>query len=131
MGSSRARRSSRFAIWTARSDPTSSVSVPICEQSNGDKVNPFNPESYRVTAVNYHAHLLGSEMYTTLLSEETETNLDAMHQQIPVSTSMAKDLKSRDIRLHNFLRFRYCQRQYTDAGNGNQSWGQDPGQLRL
>jgi len=67
------------------------ASCGLCEESNGDNVNPLNPESYRVTGVNYHAHLLGSEMYTTLLPEETKTNLDAN-----AATNMAKDLKSQD-----------------------------------
>jgi len=67
------------------------ASCGLCEESNGDNVNPLNPESYRVTGVNYHAHLLGSEMYTTLLPEGTETNLEAN-----TATNMAKDLKSKD-----------------------------------
>jgi len=79
------------------------ASCGLCEESNGDKVNPFNPESYRVTSIHYHAHLLGSEMYTTLIREEIETNLDAnnttiaIQKPIPSSTTMAKDLKSREI----------------------------------
>merc|ERR1719162_2517518 len=38
-----------------------------CGFCNNDDVNPRNPTSYRATSINYHAHLLGSEMYATLL----------------------------------------------------------------
>jgi hypothetical protein len=46
--------------------------VRMCPETCGmcgpgpDGVNRFDPGAYRVTAVNYHAHLLGREMYTTL-----------------------------------------------------------------
>jgi len=52
------------------------ASCGLCEKSNGDNVNPYNPGSYRLTSVQYHAHLLGSEMYTTLLREENENDTD-------------------------------------------------------
>lgn len=37
-----------------------------CGYCDGD-ANPYNPESYRMTAIQHHAHLLGREMYTTLI----------------------------------------------------------------
>ena len=42
----------------------------LCDESTPEQVNPFNPESYRIDQVWYHAHLLGREMYSTLLREE-------------------------------------------------------------
>ena len=58
-------------------DDCPSLACGLRDESNGDKANPFNPQSYRITALNYHAHLLGSEMYTALLREGTEINLEA------------------------------------------------------
>jgi len=50
-----------------------------CGLCDGES-NPFNPDAYRMTAIQYHAHLLGREMYTTLIrgggaddEEEPET----------------------------------------------------------
>ena len=37
--------------------------------NDNDGENPRNPTRYRATSINYHAHLLGSEMYATLLRE--------------------------------------------------------------
>jgi hypothetical protein len=73
------------------------ASCGLFEESNGEKVNKLNPESYRVTAIHYHAHLMGREMYATLLREETETDLVGIQKQIPSSPTMVKDLESRDI----------------------------------
>ena len=53
------------------------VTCRLCSIVNSDNDgntnndgNPRNPTSYRATLINYHAHLLGSEIYTTLLCEE-------------------------------------------------------------
>jgi len=40
--------------------------------NDNDGENPRNPTRYRATSINYHAHLLGSEMYATLLREGDE-----------------------------------------------------------
>ena len=75
------------------------------------EVNPRDPGRYRVTAINYHAHLLGSEMYATLFREQEEDNTSASSpmtkKQADLSASgpttstmtkmIAKDLKSREV----------------------------------
>ena len=73
------------------------------------KVNPRDPLNYRVSSVNYHAHLLGTEMYATLLreEEEEEDTQDQEDVQVSVAKKQAdisstpsmteKDLKSREI----------------------------------
>jgi len=44
------------------------VTCGFCEDEGDTGTgNPRNPTSYRATSINYHAHLLGSEMYATLL----------------------------------------------------------------
>jgi len=61
-----------------------------CEKTmeNGE-ANPFYPDHYRMSGINYHAHLLGREMYATLLHEgegnDGEVEIDAI------------DLKSKQI----------------------------------
>ena len=40
------------------------------EGADADGARPLVPAEYRLTAVNYHAHLLGREMYTTLVRED-------------------------------------------------------------
>lgn len=47
----------------------------FCPVSCGfcDKGSPFAPETYTITGVWYHAHLLGSEMYATLIPEDDPT----------------------------------------------------------
>jgi hypothetical protein len=46
------------------------ASCGLCEPGPDGEVNPFIPDAYRLTAVQYHAHLLGREMYTTLIRED-------------------------------------------------------------
>jgi len=77
-----------------------SATCGLCEESTPDKVNPFTPESYRISSINYHAHLLGREMYTTLLREESNEDLDteataAVQKEAPISTMTATDIESR------------------------------------
>merc|ERR1711937_1071813 len=77
-----------------------------------DGVNPFDPGSYRVTSVNYHAHLLGREMYTNLLrGEETTTNdttTAQVQKQVELTTEesssniVATDLESRPFWIYDF-----------------------------
>merc|ERR1719327_32451 len=85
-------------------------SLGLCEAPD-DGVNPFDPGSYRVTSVNYHAHLLGREMYTTLLrGEETTTNdtTAAIQKQVELTTEesssniVATDLESRPFWIYDF-----------------------------
>merc|ERR1719316_1199383 len=85
-------------------------SAGLCEAPDGG-VNPFDPGSYRVTSVNYHAHLLGREMYTTLLrGEETTTNdtTAAIQKQVELTTEesssniVATDLESRPFWIYDF-----------------------------
>jgi len=84
-----------------------SATCGLCEESTPDKVNPFTPDSYRISSINYHAHLLGREMYTTLLreeesSEDLDTDTDAtaaaaVQKEAPISTMTmtATDIESR------------------------------------
>jgi hypothetical protein len=67
-------------------------SCGLCASNGDSNAYARNPDRYRVTAVNYHAHLLGNEMYTTLLrSSPNATNVDDSNKLI------AKYLKSREI----------------------------------
>lgn len=79
----------------------------LCGSSGVDGTsNPRNPESYRITGIHYHAHLLGSEMYATLLREEEtqsgtidvqKKNMEQATEVMASTRVVAKDLKSRDI----------------------------------
>jgi len=85
------------------------VTCGLCEKDEGEGVaaNLRDPGSYRVTGVNYHAHLLGKEMYTTLLREQEEEQalvadlVVSKKKQAPDTAArnnmIAKDLKSREI----------------------------------
>merc|ERR1712226_985857 len=71
--------------------------------SDGNPIdNPLNPDSYRITSVQYHAHLLGTEMYTTLLQEaDSETDGTTAIQRDGTPT-IVKDLESRDFWLYDY-----------------------------
>jgi len=70
---------------------------------DGVTANPLAPESYRVTSLQYHAHLLGREMYTTLLREENTSATTAIQKQAPTSSDMvATDLESRPFWIFDF-----------------------------
>jgi hypothetical protein len=82
------------------------VTCGLCRDTIDGEKSPRNPDSYRVTAVSYHAHLLGTEMYTTLLREvDDDASLveqDIIQKQAPAANSsptriMAKDMKSREV----------------------------------
>jgi hypothetical protein len=99
------------------------VSCGLCETTTSDSdgvdgdgttdeiINPRAPGSYRVTSINYHAHLLGSEMYATLFREQEDedvtsssasmaqkqVDLSATSPTSPTMTMTAKDLKSREV----------------------------------
>eukprot|EP00751_Fragilariopsis_kerguelensis_P016429 CAMPEP_0170841154 /NCGR_PEP_ID=MMETSP0734-20130129/5005_1 /TAXON_ID=186038 /ORGANISM="Fragilariopsis kerguelensis, Strain L26-C5" /LENGTH=779 /DNA_ID=CAMNT_0011209101 /DNA_START=2290 /DNA_END=4629 /DNA_ORIENTATION=- len=49
------------------------VTCGYCDEGDGDAENPRNPTKYRATSILYHAHLLGAEMYATLLRPTTTT----------------------------------------------------------
>jgi hypothetical protein len=75
----------------------------LCEKGTDGATNPLDPDTYHVTAVQYHAHLLGREMYTTLLRDEEESGTDttaAVERQSPTNT-IAKDLQSRDFWIYD------------------------------
>lgn len=75
------------------------VTCGLCEKGPDGATNPLNPDTYRITAVSYHAHLLGREMYTTLLREEEEAATEstmAIQKQAPTTNTVAKDLESRE-----------------------------------
>merc|ERR1719491_2781367 len=55
--------------------------------NDNDGENPRNPTRYRATSINYHAHLLGSEMYATLLREVDEEPADVSTTTTPTATS--------------------------------------------
>merc|ERR1712029_985769 len=90
------------------------VSCGLCDiPSNDDgnslatpQVNPRDPSRYRISSINYHAHLLGREMYATLRREkETTDQQDSVssmtHRNADLnglsSTIIQKDLKSREM----------------------------------
>jgi len=88
------------------------ASCSLCEKKGIDGsaiTNPLNPDTYRITAVHYHAHLLGREMYTTLIPAADDDNGEELEQEQSSSTTMIvantkqaslvvpKDLQSRDI----------------------------------
>jgi len=80
------------------------ASCGYCEKTEG-KTNPLNPESYRLTGINYHAHLLGREMYATLLREnETIDPTIDIQRSAPTDASelMVKDLKSAEFWIYDF-----------------------------
>merc|ERR1711935_57863 len=71
----------------------------FCEKGADGTVNPLNPDTYRITDVDYHAHLLGREMYTTLLRGEEESNTNttlAIERNAPMINTIATDLESRE-----------------------------------
>merc|ERR1719343_590070 len=82
------------------------ASCGLCEESSPDKVNPFTPESYRLTAINYHAHLLGREMYTTLLREADEDIVSdttvAVQREAPAPDMTTIDIESRPFWIFDF-----------------------------
>merc|ERR1712238_534323 len=75
-------------------------SIAATMESDGNDTdgeeNPRNPTRYRATSINYHAHLLGSEMYATLLREEDNDQADVSITTTATSTAntIVKDLKS-------------------------------------
>lgn len=73
------------------------VTCGLCDDTTSDgKLR--NPEHYVVTAINYHAHLLGSEMYTTLLRPKLPIEDSSLiEKRSSIEAAMeAKDLKSRE-----------------------------------
>jgi len=93
-------------------------SCGYCNKIDGE-VNPLNPESYRITGVNYHAHLLGREMYTTLLREEIPEPSVAIQKAAPVEM-MTKDMKSSEFWIYDFqetIPFDYEDIVATDGSN--------------
>merc|ERR1712241_872544 len=90
------------------------VSCGLCDSPSNDdgnslatpQVNPRDPSRYRISSINYHAHLLGREMYATLRREkETTDQQDSVssmtHRNADLnglsSTIIEKDLKSREM----------------------------------
>jgi hypothetical protein len=79
--------------------------MPDDTDGTNTKVNPRDPLNYRVSSINHHAHLLGTEMYATLLREEeeeedTQDQEDVAKKQADISSTpwmTVKDLKSREI----------------------------------
>jgi hypothetical protein len=74
----------------------------LCEPGPDGEDNPFIQDAYRATAVFYHAHLLGREMYTTLIRGEEavspavgsvdESSIVVLPRQAP----LVQDLESRE-----------------------------------
>lgn len=76
-----------------------------CDAVEGE-VNPLDPGRYRMTGINYHAHLLGREMYATLLREEND-NLVSVQKSAPTSPfspskTSVTDLKSNEFWIYDF-----------------------------
>jgi len=84
-------------------------SCGFCDANINDDdgtVNPRNPDRYRVTAVNYHAHLLGNEMYATLLrpsSSSLSEGDDEDENPYYQDTAAALTQKKLDLRGSNTL----------------------------
>merc|ERR1719204_410196 len=56
----------------------------LCEDNEDGSVNPLNPGKYRVAGVHYHAHIVGREMYATLLHDEpAEETAVQVQKQVP------------------------------------------------
>jgi hypothetical protein len=71
----------------------------LCEKGTDGAINPLNPDTYRVTAIHYHAHLLGREMYTTLIRDEEVPSPEsgvAVQKEARAMNPVAKDLESRE-----------------------------------
>ncbi|KAL7540769.1 hypothetical protein ACHAWF_011241 [Thalassiosira exigua] len=66
--------------------------------------NPLNPEAYRITGINYHAHLLGREMYATLLRGEADGEADEAATSIFKSAAVttAEDLQSQEFWIYDY-----------------------------
>jgi len=85
------------------------ASCGLCETKGMDGTamnNPFNPDTYRITAVHYHAHLLGREMYTTLIPVAADDDEEEQEQSASKTTVantkqaslvVPKDIQSRDV----------------------------------
>merc|ERR1719162_2932630 len=84
-----------------------------CGFCNNDEVNPRNPTSYRATSINYHAHLLGSEMYATLLragggdDEEQEDLSSSLTQKQADLSTTPRDMIVKDLKSSEFWNFDY------------------------
>ena len=81
------------------------ASCGLCEKGTDGAVNPLNPDSYQITAIQYHAHLLGREMYATLIREEDDPayeTTDATQKQTQTSKTIATDLESRPFWIFDF-----------------------------
>jgi len=81
------------------------ASCGMCEKGTDGAVNPFNPDSYQITFIHYHAHLLGREMYTTLIREEDDPaneTTDAIQKETQTSKTIATDLESRPFWIFDF-----------------------------
>jgi len=64
--------------------------------------NPRNPDAYRITSIQYHAHLLGTEMYTTLLREEEPSPATIQRDVEAGPAIVTTDLESREFWLYDF-----------------------------
>lgn len=76
-------------------------SCGFCEDVEGG-VNPLNPGSYRVSGINFHAHLLGREMYATHLREATPDPSVAIQKSSLASEWQAKDMSSKEFWIYDF-----------------------------
>jgi hypothetical protein len=78
------------------------VSCGYCDEIEGG--NHLDPKSYRLTGINYHAHLLGREMYTTLIRDQTSDSNIAIERSAASDPSqmMIKDLKSSEFWIYDF-----------------------------
>jgi len=72
------------------------ASCGFCDNEDGS--NRLMPDYYRVTAVHYHAHLLGTEMYTTLLPNTEDQSPTMIQKQASARAESVepKDLESRE-----------------------------------
>lgn len=78
------------------------VSCGYCDVIEGE-ANPRDPGRYRMTGINYHAHTLGREMYTTLLrEEEIDPSLAVQKAALSAPPNMEiKDLKSAEFWIYD------------------------------
>lgn len=90
-----------FGSYARRMCP---VTCGFCVETLPDGApNPLLPESYTLTGVNYHAHLLGREMYTTLLRDQPQgLFLDPASSVKSAPVTVAKDLGSQDFWIYDY-----------------------------
>lgn len=93
-------------------------------------LNPNNLEAYRVTRIRYHTHLLGREMYATLLHEGASKTADGTTASILKSVpilSAVKDIESQEFWIHDYQQTFPINRKITQDDSVLQETAMIPG----